>query len=381
MSEIFAIVYANLKGNLGDFAILHSMLADIRSRAPDSTIHVYSQPFVSIDEERLEAFKQSAPPFEHMGTTYPDDKPLGQGMSGYLRAVGCLRLYQDWRISRLARKASTDFGKRFSQYKAVFVAGGAQWTGLNSGVSMFANLRAIAACNAEIYSYPVSVSSSLWKVNGRASLSRDLSLIKPPLIARDSQTRRMLQELKLDAVLGADCVFAAPKPASHSAAEGERKRVLFVLTSQPSDQIEAALIRAQNAGLQPVLLSTCAIEDGPVQKTVADRLGVDFIAPLTWQGAVSAMQSSTIVVTNRLHGLILASFSQSSVVPLVDRPKVRAVVQDARLPVSVNALADLNAATLSLAQDCADEIRHKLASYKEKALHLSWSPLQVSGEG
>lgn len=246
---------------------------------------------------------------------------------------------------------------------------------------MFANLRAIAACNAEIYSYPVSVSSSLWKVNGRASLSRDLSLIKPPLIARDSQTRRMLQELKLNAVLGADCVFAAPKPASHSAAEGERKRVLFVLTSQPPDQIEAALIRAQNAGLEPVLLSTCAIEDGPVQKTVADRLGVDFIAPLTWQGAVSAMQSSTIVVTNRLHGLILASFSQSSVVPLVDRPKVRAVVQDARLPVSVNALADLNAATLSLAQDYADEIRHKLASYKEKALHLSWSPLQVSGEG
>jgi polysaccharide pyruvyl transferase WcaK-like protein len=381
MSEIFAIVYANLKGNLGDFAILHSMLADIRSRAPDSTIHVYSQPFVSIDEERLEAFKQSAPPFEHMGTTYPDDKPLGQGMSGCLRAVGCLRLYQDWRISRLARKASTGFGKRFSQYKAVFVAGGAQWTGLNSGVSMFANLRAIAACNAEIYSYPVSVSSSLWKVNGGASLSRDLSLIKPPLIARDSQTHRMFQELKLDAVLGADCVFAAPKPASFSAAEGERKRVLFVLTSQPSDQIEAAVIRTQNAGLQPVLLSTCAIEDEPVQKKVADRLGVDFIAPLTWQGAVSAMQSSAIVVTNRLHGLILASFSQSSVVPLVDRPKVRAVVQDARLPVSVNALADLNAATLSLAQDYANEIRQKLASYKEKALHLPWSPLQVSGEG
>ena len=95
MSEIFAIVYANLKGNLGDFAILHSMLARIHYGRRTAHYMYNSQPFVSID-----------------------------GMSRCLRAVGSLRLYKDWRISRLARKASSDFGTRFSQYKAVFVAGG-----------------------------------------------------------------------------------------------------------------------------------------------------------------------------------------------------------------------------------------------------------------
>lgn len=381
MSDIFAIVYANLKGNLGDFAILHSMLSDIRSRAPDSLIHVYSQPFVSIDDARFEAFKQSTHSFDHVGTTYPDDRPLGPGMARCLRAVGGLKLYQKWRTSRLAEKASAHFGRQFAQYKAIFVAGGAQWTGINSGVSMFANLRAIASCNTAIYSYPVSVSSSLWKVNDKASLSHDLSLIREPLIARDSQTHKLFKELKLNTVLGADCVFAAIKPASCLAqTESQRKRLLFVLTSQTSDEIEAAVNVAREAGLEPSLLSTCAIEDGPVQKMAAERLGVNFIAPLTWQDAVTEMESSAMVVTNRLHGLILASFSQSCVLPLVDRPKVKAVVQDALLPVHVDALADLSAASFDLAQSRADEIRVKLDTFRQKALRLHWSPLGASGE-
>ncbi|WP_275783720.1 hypothetical protein [Pararhizobium gei] len=42
MTAPVAVIYANLKGNIGDFAILHSMLLDIRERHPGRAVDAYS---------------------------------------------------------------------------------------------------------------------------------------------------------------------------------------------------------------------------------------------------------------------------------------------------------------------------------------------------
>lgn len=376
MSRTVAIAYANLKGNLGDFAILQSMLMDIRRSRPDCLPHVYSQPFVPVDEQRLEAFKRLAPPFEYMGTMREDLRHLTPLQVRALRMVSALRVYQEARTSRLAEKAAMDFGPRFAEYDAIYLAGGAQWTGVNAGVSMFANLRAMARYNTEIYTYPISVSSSVQSLNLKASLLSDFGKIRKPLIARDSETHAMLCGLGLDATLGADCVFAlASLFGERRTKNSANNRLLFVLTNQATETIEKALNVAKAAGFSPALLSTCAVEDGAAQVAAAERAGVPFIAPLTWQEAVAEMEASAIVLTNRLHGLILSSFSSACVVPLTDRQKVRAVVQDAELPVSVGSLAELDGSKLDEAGKLRDEIKTRLRTYREKTRDLTWSPI------
>lgn len=378
MSAIYAVIFANLKGNLGDFAILHSMLADIKQRVPDSEIHVYSQPFVSVDAGRLEKFKQGCPPFEYKGPMFHDTSPLGPAGTSVLRRIGALRWYQGCRTNRLARQAAADFAARFAGYHAIFIAGGAQWTGINSGVSMFANLRAIWSYNQKIYSYPVSVSKALRKVNARRALSNDLSKICTPLIARDSQTRQTFEDMDLSVVLGADCVFSlASLVETIEVKTVQADRLILVLTGQKQQDIERGIDNAIVAGYRPALLTTCGLEDAPIQKPVADHFEVPFLAPATWQEAVAEMRSSGIVVTNRLHGIILSSFAEACVLPLVDRPKVKAVVQDALLPVSLESLSGLSEAKLRAASAQRDQIRLALTSYRDRCQALTWSPLST----
>jgi polysaccharide pyruvyl transferase WcaK-like protein len=376
VSAVVAVVFANLKGNLGDFAILHSMLADIHQSKPGCRIEVYSQPFLPVDAHRLAAFQRLAPPFEYKGTMAADPGPPTPLAVRLLRASGLLRHYQDRRISRLAKSAEEPFGSQFANYDAVYLAGGAQWTGVNAAASMFANLRAIARYNREIYAYPFSVSSSLTKVSTKASLAADFARISAPLIARDSGTRDALMALGVDAISGADCVFALGSLFERERDTGEAgTRLLFVLTNQSADEIVRAVGAATEAGFSPAILSTCAIEDAPSQAEAARRSGAPFIEPLTWQDVVAEMNRSAIVVSNRLHGLILSSFSSACLMPLTDREKVRAVVRDATLPVSLERLAQLDDVRLTAAQERRDEMKAKLRNYREKAVRMPWSPM------
>lgn len=382
MRPLVAIVYANLKGNLGDFAILHSMLSDIGRKTPDADIHVYSQPFVSVDASRLKAFQLHAPPFQYKGTMYADPSPINPSTIRTLRAIGALRWYQARRTARLARLATRDFGKAFSQYAAIYVAGGAQWTGVNSGVSMFANLRAMASSNKTIRSYPVSVSNSVLKLNSPPAIAEDLRKVEAPLIVRDSQTRDLLRQIGLDPVLAADCVFALPDPSGNVPRTGQPlDRMLFVLTSQMTEQIEHALSVASVAGFKPALLSTCDIEDGPQQREIAERMGVEYMAPATWQDVVREMSSCSAIITNRLHGLILASFTRACVIPLIDRSKVRGVSRDALLPSSIERLGELTADQIAASMRQRDEAVERLKSYRMKAQQSQWSPIGGSNIG
>lgn len=368
MNTAIAIVYANLKGNLGDFAILHAMLSDIESKYPDCTVDVYSHGFVSVDYERLAAFRKFVPAFRHAGTTFVDDVRPNWLTKLFLRITRFTATYQGSRITALASKASLE-AKTFSRYHAVYLAGGAQWTGERSGVSMFATLRAISEHNDHIFSYPVSVTSSLRKVNDQQNLRRDLTRIHAPIIARDSSSEKMLRELGLDVVLGSDCVFTLARAGEEvvPARNLARPRVLLVVTGQDARSLKNAVSLLRSADISYAFMTTCEMEDAPAQRPIADAAGIDFLSPLTWQDAVAEMKASTLVVTNRLHGLILASFSSVPVLPLMSRPKVRAVVEDMGLPLSISDLGDLNVGVVKQAMDRRTDIVEKISRYRDFA--------------
>jgi polysaccharide pyruvyl transferase WcaK-like protein len=371
-----AIVFANLKGNVGDFAILHAMLSDIRRKHPDCTVDVYSQGFVPVDQERLLAFQQAAPPFRLAGQTFVDSEQPGPLTKFVLRIMRLTPAYRAGRIIALAKRVSTETAD-FARYQAIYIAGGAQFTGAQVVVSMFGTLKAIAAHNDRIFSYPISVTSSLYKANTQRNLREDLARIRGPIIVRDSSSDAILKKLGLDTLLGLDCVFSLARAAEQiaPAPAPQKPRVLLVTTNQDANSLKNAVSRLKSASISCALLTTCAIEDADVAKPIAEAAGIDFLAPLTWQDAVAEMKASVLVVANRLHGLIFASFASVPVLPLTDRPKVRAVVNDIGLPLSITDLGDLNGDIVNEVIDRGAEIMHLISAYRDLAQLRALAPV------
>jgi hypothetical protein len=63
-----SIVYANLKGNLGDFAILDAMIRQLARRYPGRVIEVFSQGRLPVDDDRFRVFRERVgSPFTYKG--------------------------------------------------------------------------------------------------------------------------------------------------------------------------------------------------------------------------------------------------------------------------------------------------------------------------
>src|SRR5687767_6588073 len=289
MKAPVAILFANLKGNIGDFAILHAMLLELRSRFAGHPLHVFSHQFHGVDEERLSAFRRSAPEFELVGRTYGP----GRGRS-FARLVPLLRSWpvvQAREVRALAARSVPD-ASLFRDYAAIFLAGGAHWSGTKVATSMFGTLMAVHHHNDRIYAFPFSVNPSLRRYNSASAVKQYFSMIRSPLIVRDGKTKAIMDELGLAAVLGADCVFSMQDVADQIEPMGgrERSRIVFVLTGSSLKELELAIRRIGRPAAQIALLTTCELEDGKALAALSGELQVAYHAPATWQEAVAELK-------------------------------------------------------------------------------------------
>ena len=331
-----AILYANPKGNIGDFAILDAMLRDIRDRYPGRRIDVYWHGFLQADEDRLAAFRaEDTPDFEIAGCTF--FRPI----SVQLKRLYRLKLWpwvQCILIERLA-SASLPAAKRFADYEAIFLAGGDQWNGMDLGVSMFATLLAVAQYNSEIHQYPFSLNPAVRNFNTKADLRRYFSFIRQPLIVRDGITHDVMADVGIRSTLGHDTVFslAGMGQAIAPLAERDPERILLVLTGSHDRTVlertlDGVLKRLQGCGRKVEMLTTCWTEDLEVYRELGARHGVEARTPLTWQETVAELKQSAVVVTDRLHCLILGTFAECTLFPIGDRKKAEAFIRDSGVP-------------------------------------------------
>ena len=101
------ILFANLKGNLGDFAILHAMLVDLEKRYPGSEKHVFSHGHQAIDDARMEAFlRQPHPPFVYKGKTPYWRTPR---ILSVIKRIGL----EKWLAGKLIDRLSCEFKRRY----------------------------------------------------------------------------------------------------------------------------------------------------------------------------------------------------------------------------------------------------------------------------
>ncbi len=125
MKPPVAILFANLKGNIGDFAILHAMLLDLKRTFPGQPLHVFSHGFYNIDESRLTAFRASSDvEFELIGTTY-FHKGAPKLLARFVRLFGLWPVAQGYLVQSLTDRVTTH-ASQFREYDAIFLAGGGQ---------------------------------------------------------------------------------------------------------------------------------------------------------------------------------------------------------------------------------------------------------------
>lgn len=381
MHSPVAVLFANLKGNIGDFAILHAMLLDLSRRFPGRPLHVFPHGYFNIDEQRLAAFKASTDiDFEISGFTY-HRRVTPRLVTTAVRSLGMWPLAQSHFVRSLAEQSAGD-AARFKDYEAVVLAGGEHWSGTKNGISMFGTLEAAHRSNNRIFTFPFSVHPRIGHFNSRAALQRSFASIRHPLVVRDSLSQAVLQNLGIASVLGADCVHTLHELAQRiePAGDREKSRILLAITAGRKtlgDELRTAVIMLQATGRQVSLLTTCATEDNRAYQAVAAEFKLDYLTPLTWQEAIAEMKASGLVITNRLHGLILSSLAHTPVLPLTNRKKAEAFVKDAGIPYSAKTPIEL---TRTLLGDCLADtatILQRTREYRENALKAIHSPFVV----
>jgi polysaccharide pyruvyl transferase WcaK-like protein len=189
--------------------------------------------------------------------------------------------------------------------------------------------------------------------------------------------------LGLEAVLGADCVFSLEglSEGIPPAPDRDHSRLLLVITGQKQHSLEAVVRKLGKSVCPVALLTTCEVEDGPALRAVSEACGVPVYAPLTWQETVAEMKASALIITNRLHGLILGSFARTPVVPLTDRVKTLAVASDAALPLRVELLAAIEPNTIVRSLRLREDILARLDEYRSSTLSKLRSPISTFGAG
>jgi len=378
MNAPIAVVFANLKGNIGDFAILHSMLVEIRARFPEHPIHVFSHGFRDVDKERFAAFKAAnAPKFEHLGTTYSHS--VNATLRRLVSNLGLWPLVQPLFIRAVAARSAAD-AERFRAYEAIFLCGGDMWCGVNVGISMFATLTAIHNQNDRIYAFPFSINPKISRYTSKQNLQRYIGKIRKPVVTRDEISKSTFDKFGVASISGADCVFSLKALADDvkPMVGRDRTRILLVWTGKPKkleSNLRSALQRLNPLAGRLALLTTCAPEDGEIYKALSNDFGIPTYAPATWQETVAEIKASSLVVTNRLHGLILSTLAETAVLPVTDRKKAEAFAIETQVPYSA---AAIDALTPKLLEECLvsrDQIIERMARYRSWTLEKARGPV------
>jgi hypothetical protein len=375
MRKALAVIGANLKGNIGDFALLHAALTDLSRVFPEHVIDVYSQGFLDIDKERLAAFRNAVDvDFKLAGRTF--SMPIRPKLVANLaKTLGLWPAIQGWVIRSLSRRKAPE-AATFKEYEAVFVVGGAQWGGMRVGISMFSTLLAIAGHNAHIFSYPFSIDSNILKFNTGTDLKRYFALLSKPVLVRDSISSSVLNQAGIDHRSEVDSVFLLERQAGGICAKPGRNtdRIILCVTNTDVKSLCDLVKRMEPLGREFCLLTTCWNEDEAVYRKASSTLGAKYLAPMTWQEAVSEIKASSLLVTNRLHGLIFACLARSAALPITDRQKSRAFAADAAIPWSAASLAALSPTIMAECLSGSNRIVEAMDGYRLAALSRMLSP-------
>lgn len=348
------------------------MLNKIDAKHSNAQIDIYAHPLVSIDRIRLDEFHLLNPRITIIENIFT------KKITWYERAIVStfLRRKQQHSLIKSFTKDAANALAHFTHYDSVFIAGGDQWSGRELGVSMFGTLSAIRQINPNIHIFPFSLKSSIVKLYSKSVLKDFFSLLEQPLIARDSLTKDILDQLEIPAELGVDCAFSLQDraPSIDPAKNRDSSRILFAIKG-PKDVMSATLASLIKQGANIELISTCPAEDNSTFQSLSDKFTIPFRQPTSWQEIVSEFKASSLVVTNRLHGLILSTLAEAPLLPVTTRKKSLAFVHDANMPYFANNIPSVTLELIEKTKSSADLVVQRASAYRDSSNSIIHSPV------
>lgn len=164
---------------------------------------------------------------------------------------------------------------------------------------------------------------------GRQAVARTLSGLA--IAVRDPASRELLAELGLSATLAADPALLLEVPADSGSA---RAAVLLIPRGghpELTDELAAVgtLLLERGCGVELLALHRSE-DDGELRRLAARLPGAKVRVAADHRRALALVGNARLVVSVRLHGLILAAASGTPFVGLAYDPKVTAFVADAQ---------------------------------------------------
>jgi mitochondrial fission protein ELM1 len=202
-----AVLFANLKGNIGDFAILHAMLRDIERKLPATTRSMYCSRRL-FDHRTSRSWRRSRRRRRHSNSSAGRMCTLPSRLQRLARARSCQE-----RFFRHIRKKAGPIGSaampgRFRGYEARVSAPAVRdWGGRGRGV----DVRDIdGGCRSQPQDLRLSVLDQRSGLEGQRPErpARYFSHVVHPIVVRDGMARVVMEGLGLPVTLGVDCVFS-----------------------------------------------------------------------------------------------------------------------------------------------------------------------------
>lgn len=375
MQPYILILCANLKGNIGDYAILEAMGIDLANKFADHEIRFLYHGHKGIDKHRIQPFKDEliphlvnagTPPFYRRPKWFrtiqklPISKKVIQNIHSKLIQKTALKMIRN-----------TEFSKQVSGATAVYFAGGAQWGRGDLHLNMFAQLSAAKSLGRKVYAYPFSITKQTVNGVGEENFKYLFQQLESPTPVRDLLSYKILDTLDVNALPTCDIVWSM---ASHITPEKRKEstlttKVYICMTTSGGAKAQEVIQLAsicKNAGFSPIVLSTCEVEDAGMIKEIEESSDIECIAPDSWKQAVQLLSEATFVITNRLHCIIFSSLADTAVIPVSNREKTKAFVRDANLPCSAEQLSEIGAEEINKFAQNSPLIIERIKSFKEQ---------------
>jgi polysaccharide pyruvyl transferase WcaK-like protein len=194
---------------------------------------------------------------------------------------------------------------------------------------------------------------------------------EPPMV-RDVLSYQTLKRAQVDAVQVSDCVFTTEalfrEERARSKDGGKRVYVSVIASGDTTAQGLVDLMdRLRQLSYEPVLFSSCEVDDRKLVDEVMAIRKVDYLAPNSWKASVRLFAEAAFVITNRLHCLIFSALGGAAVIPITNRKKTKAYAADAELLIGPESICALSVPLLEEVAKTLPTIRSKQAKY------LGWS--------
>jgi polysaccharide pyruvyl transferase WcaK-like protein len=385
MSGPVTILCANLKGNLGDFAILEIMGRSLKRHFPDIEIGYFYHANKPIDKPRYARFLQELDvEMTDLGPAPFVSRPSWFRLLSKLPGTGKLvvRIHNAL-IDRVADKVCTDtqFSNVVEKSRLVLFAGGSQWGKANLNLNMFAQLACVSRHGTPVGVFPFGISRVAFDCNGPQKLISMLSALHQPIPVRDVISHRLLTRAGLPTTHVSDCVFTARDLfSSLRDSPPERTRKVYVSVTRSGQTTPQSIVglfeQLRAAELEPILFSSCEYEDRPLLDAVLEIDEATVEAPDSWKTAVQLFAGAAFVITNRLHCLIFSALAGCAVIPVTNRQKAEAYAEDADLRYAPREIAQIDTASIHEFIAGLDDVRSKQIAFLNQSAEITESVIE-----